>query len=96
MGTVGVACSCAGLSERGGCGRRDWIQVMSLLGDVLKERREVTGLGLREAAKQAGISPATFSRIEEGGDDMDVSTFARLCHWLGLSPAMFLSKNGLK
>ncbi len=68
---------------------------MSLLGETLKARREHLSLGLREAAKLAGVSHATLSRVERG-EDPDIPNFAKLCQWLGLAPTMFLSESGLK
>jgi transcriptional regulator with XRE-family HTH domain len=52
-------------------------------------------LGVRAAAKEIGVSPATLSRIENGHVP-DLVTFAAICRWLGEDPANFLgmeSKN---
>ena len=68
---------------------------MSLLGETIKARREHLGLGLREAARDAGVSHATLSRVERG-EDPDIPNFAKLCRWLQLAPTMFLSDSGLK
>ncbi len=38
-------------------------------------------LGIREAAAELGISPATLSRIERG-ESMDGATLAKILHWL--------------
>tara|TARA_R110002110_G_scaffold98025_2_gene251295 strand:- start:632 stop:967 length:336 start_codon:yes stop_codon:yes gene_type:complete len=45
--------------------------------------------GVRAAAKEIGVSPATLSRIENG-QLPDLSTFALICKWLGEDPAEFL------
>ena len=68
---------------------------MSLLGDIMKAKREHVSIGVREAAKLAGVSHVTISRIERG-EDPDIPNFAKVCTWLGLSSSMFLSKSGLK
>ena len=68
---------------------------MSLLGETIKLRREHLGIGCREAAKAARVSPATISRIERG-DEPDIASFAKLCAWLGLPSRMFLDEKGLR
>lgn len=45
--------------------------------------------GVRAAAADAGISSATFSRIENGNMP-DLETFAKICKWLGKDPRDFL------
>jgi transcriptional regulator with XRE-family HTH domain len=62
---------------------------MSLLrlGNLLRERRG--GRGVREVAKEIGVSPATLSRVE-GGKLPDLLTFRRLCAWLKVDPAEIL------
>ena len=47
-------------------------------------------LGVRAAARDAGISPATLSRVENGHTP-DMETFEKLCNWLGADPSRFLS-----
>jgi transcriptional regulator with XRE-family HTH domain len=49
------------------------------LGPVLRAKRGERGI--REVAKEIGISPATLSRIETGKQP-DLDTFAKLCGWL--------------
>jgi len=60
---------------------------MLKLGKLLMERRG--GTGIREFAKQLGISPATLSRIEHGNLP-DIETFSKICDRLGLNPSEFL------
>ncbi|WP_223568241.1 helix-turn-helix domain-containing protein [Agrobacterium tumefaciens] len=66
-------------------------QTMSLaiekLGEMISSRRGT--LGVRAAASEIGISPATLSRIENGHVP-DLATFAAICRWLGEDPARFL------
>lgn len=57
------------------------------LGKLVEQRRG--SLGVRAAAKEIGISPATLSRVENGHVP-DLSTFAEICKWLGEDPAQFL------
>lgn len=45
--------------------------------------------GIRAAAAEAGVSPATLSRVENGNLP-DLATFAKICRWLGVDPARFL------
>jgi transcriptional regulator with XRE-family HTH domain len=45
--------------------------------------------GVRAAAMEAGVSTATYSRVENGHMP-DLKTFAKLCKWLGQDPRTFL------
>ncbi len=58
------------------------------LSKLLKARRDALGYGLRDAADAIEeISPSTLSRIEgERVQDLNVSTFLRLCDWLHVAP----------
>lgn len=56
----------------------------------IQERR--AGKGIREAAKEVGVSPSTLSRVENGKVP-DLETFGKICHWLGDDPSIYL---GLK
>ena len=60
---------------------------LSDLGRMIKEHRAPAGV--RAAAKEIGIPPATLSRIENG-DVPDLEKFALICKWLGESPTRFL------
>lgn len=57
------------------------------LGIELKRKRGERGL--REAAKEIGISTATLSRIESGKQP-DLDTFSKLCKWLGVDAGELL------
>ncbi|MGJ7536987.1 MULTISPECIES: helix-turn-helix domain-containing protein [unclassified Variovorax] len=57
------------------------------LGRRIQEHR--AGKGIREAAKEAGVSPATLSRVENGKVP-DLETFGKICQWLGDDPAIYL------
>ena len=56
-------------------------------GRLLAKKR--SSRGVRAAALDAGVSPATFSRVENGHMP-DLQTFASLCIWLGRDPREFL------
>lgn len=56
---------------------------LSSLGPMLKEKRQ--GKGIREIAKEIGISPATLSRVENGKEP-DLGTFRKICQWLKVDP----------
>lgn len=47
------------------------------------------GRGVRAAAVEVDISPATLSRVENGHMP-DLVTFAKICKWLGVDPREFL------
>lgn len=52
-------------------------------------------LGLRAAAKEIGISPATLQRVEQEKVP-DLDTFARICSWLGVPPSRFLGEKNAR
>lgn len=60
------------------------------MAERIQQRR--AGRGIRETAKEVGVSPATLSRVENGKVP-DLDTFSKICAWLGDDPAVFL---GLK
>lgn len=45
--------------------------------------------GIREAAKEIGVSAATLSRVERGHIP-DLETFSKICRWLRLDPSIVL------
>src|SRR5689334_8318966 len=51
---------------------------------LIKAKRKTSGLGVREAAAKCGISAATMSRLERGGNPQlpDASTLTKLAEWL--------------
>ncbi len=57
------------------------------LAERIRENRK--GKGIREAAAEVGISPATLSRVENGNIP-DLETFSRICRWLDEDPAEYL------
>ena len=61
------------------------------IGRAIQEKRD--GIGIRAAAKDIGISPATLSRIENGNVP-DIDTFKKLCDWLEVDAGEVLGSNG--
>ncbi len=64
------------------------------LGKMLRERRG--DRGIREVARETGVSPATLSRVERGKLP-DLATFSKICRWLKVDPAevLQLKREGL-
>jgi transcriptional regulator with XRE-family HTH domain len=62
---------------------------------ITAKRREMGNLGVRQAAKAAGISAATFSRLGRGLSTAlpDVATLTKLANWLGVSVGELLGSN---
>jgi transcriptional regulator with XRE-family HTH domain len=60
---------------------------MDLLAQRIQEHR--AGKGIREAAKEVGVSPATLSRVENVKVP-DLETFSRICQWLKEDPSVYL------
>ena len=61
---------------------------LSQFGPLLRQHR--AGLSIRQAAADAGVSFSTFSRVEAGSQP-DLTSFALLCSWLGISPNQFFA-----
>ena len=51
------------------------------IGEVLRKGRRAADLGIRETAKQMGISHGTLSRIERG-EEMSGAVLAKILLWL--------------
>ncbi|MCC7169904.1 MAG: helix-turn-helix transcriptional regulator [Planctomycetes bacterium] len=60
---------------------------LQTLGQKLLKKR--AGRGIREVAKEIGISHATLSRVERGFLP-DLETFGKICKWLGVDPGEVL------
>jgi len=56
------------------------------LGNLLQQKRG--SMGIRAAAGEMGISPATLSRVENGSVP-DLDTLRKVCRWLGIDPAEY-------
>ena len=48
------------------------------------------GISMREAAKEAGVSASTMSRLTSGTLLPDIESFAALVHWLDIDGNLFL------
>jgi transcriptional regulator with XRE-family HTH domain len=64
------------------------MRIESFAYDV-SEARHKKKMGVREAARQATVSPATFSRVENRLG-FDIETFEKLCAWAKLRPLKYL------
>jgi transcriptional regulator with XRE-family HTH domain len=53
------------------------------LGGRVRAHRRGRGLGVREAAEEAGVSPATLSRVERGDYLPGRDNLLKLAAWLG-------------
>lgn len=60
---------------------------LDTLGQLIVERRGETGV--RAAAREIGISPATLSRVENGYLP-DLQNFLLICRWLAIDPNRIL------
>jgi transcriptional regulator with XRE-family HTH domain len=68
------------------------MQPINIEGLAARIHQQRLGKGIRETAKEVGVSPATLSRVENGKVP-DLETFGKICAWLGDDPAIYL---GLK
>ncbi len=60
-------------------------QLQQALGEVARKAREHLGLTQAQVARQAGIAPNVYGRIERGGMMPAVPTLRKLARALGLS-----------
>ena len=60
---------------------------IDLLATRLRQKRAARGV--REVAKEIGISPATYSRVENRNLP-DLETFTKVCEWVGIDPSEIL------
>lgn len=68
--------------------------VAAEVGSRLRERRDELGLGLREVAAAADISPSHLSDIENGRSHVSLPVLLRLCKSLRLPMARLLPRLG--
>jgi transcriptional regulator with XRE-family HTH domain len=57
------------------------MKTLESLGQIISEKRGKQGI--RAAAQEIGISPATLSRVENGHLP-DLENFQKICRWLGV------------
>ena len=60
---------------------------LSSIGSLVNERRG--GRGIREVAREVGVSAATLSRVENGKVP-DLGTFSKICAWLQIDAGEIL------
>jgi len=58
------------------------------LGELVRERRG--RLSLRQTAEEVGVSFSTLARVE-GGAQPDLTSFTKICAWLGVAPSRFFA-----
>lgn len=61
---------------------------VSGLGDLVRQRRGP--MSIRQTAEEIGVSFSTLSRVENGAQP-DLTSFTRICAWLGVSPSRFFT-----
>lgn len=54
------------------------------LGARIRHRRLAKGLTIRQAAREANVSPATFSRVERGDHLPESENLLKLASWAGI------------
>jgi transcriptional regulator with XRE-family HTH domain len=72
--------------------RRNTLNILRFSKLLIEKRGE---RGVRDFARELGISPATLSRIERGNLP-DLETFGKLCSVLKIDPAEMLEIEGLE
>jgi transcriptional regulator with XRE-family HTH domain len=68
-------------------------QAMAALAKKIANKR--AGRGIRETAKEVGVSAATLSRVENGNVS-DLVTFRKICAWLKEDPGAILGLSPVK
>lgn len=63
---------------------------VSALIAALNAEREARGISWRQLAKEAGVSPSSLTRMQQGKLP-DVNTFTALTHWLRLPAEQFVA-----
>ena len=58
------------------------------LGELVRERRGTQSL--RQTADEVGVSFSTLTRVEAGAQP-DLTSFAKICAWLGIAPSRFFT-----
>src|SRR5438445_13422980 len=67
--------------------RRDMRMPLEDLGRLILAKRNASGLGIRAAAKEVGISHATLARVEKGFLP-DLENYEKIRKWLGIADAL--------
>ena len=58
------------------------------LKEMVRERRG--SLSLRQTAEEVGVSFSTLTRVEAGAQP-DLTSFTKICAWLGVAPSRFFT-----
>jgi transcriptional regulator with XRE-family HTH domain len=62
-------------------------QVRTVLGAILRQRREAARRTLTDIANEAGLSPAHLSEVERGRKEVSTERLLAVAHALGARPA---------
>ena len=68
---------------------------MNVLPELLRERREESGMSSRAAARELGVSPQTYVWWERGAVTPKSTAASNLASWLGLSKSDVLVALGV-
>jgi transcriptional regulator with XRE-family HTH domain len=77
-------------SQPGGVMAQNLLQLDALVG-ALDSERKARGLSWRQLGKDAGVSPSTLTRMQQGKSP-DVNTFTALTQWLNIPAERFFAE----
>jgi transcriptional regulator with XRE-family HTH domain len=77
------------LTQHGGVMPQNLLDLEALVG-ALDSERKARGVSWRQLAKEAGVSPSTLTRMQQGKPP-DRNTFTALTNWLGIPAERFYS-----
>lgn len=64
----------------------------AIVGQILVRRRSALGLEQAEVAKRMGLSPSTWSRVENGYSGLSVEQLVKVARILGTKPSVLLAE----
>lgn len=67
------------------------IDINNRCGKVLAQMREAHGLGVRDVARRAKLSPSTVSRAE-AGEGLRIETFCAIARAIGVRPGAIIDQ----
>lgn len=67
-------------------GITDFDEMQGVIGELLRQAREVTGLTRGELASLVGLNPVVYGRYEKAVSHMTVVRLIHMCELLGISP----------
>jgi len=66
------------------------VGIVTRLRLAVEAKSEREGLSLRKVAGQMGVNPSSLSRWLRGNCLPDLPSFAKVCQWLQMDPAILL------